>query len=35
MENEMKDAARAMQFERAAGLRDRIKRLKALSLKLG
>jgi excinuclease ABC subunit B len=34
MEAEMKDAARAMQFERAAQLRDRIKRLKALNLRL-
>jgi excinuclease ABC subunit B len=32
MEGDMKDAARAMQFERAADLRDRIKRLKILSL---
>ncbi len=35
MEEEMKDAARNMQFERAAELRDRIKRLKILSLGLG
>jgi excinuclease UvrABC helicase subunit UvrB len=34
MESDMKDAARAMQFERAAELRDRIKRLKVLSLSL-
>jgi excinuclease UvrABC helicase subunit UvrB len=34
MEGEMKDAARAMQFERAAELRDRVKRLKILSLGL-
>ena len=34
MDAEMKDAARAMQFERAAELRDRIKRLKILSLSL-
>jgi excinuclease ABC subunit B len=32
MDAEMKDAARAMQFERAADLRDRIKRLKILKL---
>ncbi len=32
MENEMKDAARALQFERAAELRDRIKRLRVLGL---
>ncbi len=34
MEEEMKAAARAMQFERAADLRDRLKRLKVLSLGL-
>jgi excinuclease ABC subunit B len=34
MEVEMKDAARAMQFEKAAELRDRIKRLKILNLSL-
>jgi excinuclease ABC subunit B len=32
MEGEMKTAARGMQFERAAELRDRIKRLKVLQL---
>ena len=32
--DEMREAARAMQFERAAELRDRIKRLKVLSLGL-
>ncbi len=32
MTEEMREAARAMQFERAAELRDRIKRLKVLSL---
>ena len=34
MSEEMRDAAKAMQFERAAELRDRIKRLKVLSLGL-
>jgi excinuclease ABC subunit B len=34
MEAEMRQAAKAMQFEKAAGLRDRIKRLKVLSLGL-
>ena len=34
MEGEMKEAAKAMQFERAAELRDRVKRLKILSLGL-
>jgi excinuclease ABC subunit B len=34
MSEEMKEAARALQFERAADLRDRIKRLKVLSLGL-
>jgi excinuclease UvrABC helicase subunit UvrB len=34
LETEMKEAARAMQFERAAEIRDRIKRLKVLSLGL-
>jgi excinuclease ABC subunit B len=34
MEAEMRQAAKAMQFEKAAGLRDRIKRLKILSLGL-
>lgn len=34
MTGEMKDAAKAMQFEKAAEIRDRIKRLKALSLGL-
>ena len=34
MGEEMRDAARAMQFETAAQLRDRIKRLKVLSLGL-
>lgn len=34
MEAEMKEAARAMQFEKAAELRDRLKRLKVLSLGL-
>jgi excinuclease ABC subunit B len=34
MEGEMKEAARAMQFERAAELRDRVKRLKILNLSL-
>ncbi|MGK5083073.1 excinuclease ABC subunit UvrB [Bdellovibrionota bacterium FG-1] len=34
METDMKDAARAMQFEKAAELRDRLKRLKMLSLGL-
>ncbi|HUP56018.1 MAG TPA: excinuclease ABC subunit UvrB [Bdellovibrionota bacterium] len=32
MDTEMKDAARALQFERAAELRDRLRRLKMLSL---
>ncbi len=32
MQDEMKEAARALQFEKAADLRDRIKRLKVLSL---
>ncbi|MGZ3696912.1 MAG: excinuclease ABC subunit UvrB [Bdellovibrionota bacterium] len=32
MEAEMKEAARAMQFEKAADLRDRIKRLKVMAL---
>jgi excinuclease ABC subunit B len=32
MEGEMKEAARAMQFERAADLRDRMKQLKILAL---
>ena len=32
MENEMKEAARAMQFEKAAELRDRLKRLKVIKL---
>jgi excinuclease UvrABC nuclease subunit len=34
MSEEMREAARALQFERAADLRDRIKRLKVLSLAL-
>jgi excinuclease ABC subunit B len=34
METEMREAAKAMQFERAAELRDRIKQLKVLSLGL-
>ncbi len=34
MENDMKAAARAMQFEKAAELRDRLKRLKVLKLGL-
>lgn len=34
MEKEMREAAKAMQFERAAELRDRLKRLKLLSLGL-
>jgi excinuclease UvrABC helicase subunit UvrB len=34
MDQEMKDAAKALQFEKAAALRDRIKRLKVLSLGL-
>ena len=34
LEHDMKEAARAMQFERAAEIRDRVKRLKALSLGL-
>ena len=34
MDKEMRDAAKAMQFEKAAELRDRIKRLKMLSLGL-
>ena len=34
MESEMKDAARALQFERAAELRDRLKRLKLLALEI-
>jgi excinuclease ABC subunit B len=34
MESDMKDAARAMQFEKAAELRDRVKRLKILNLSL-
>ena len=33
MEEEMKDSAKAMQFERAAELRDRVKRLRTLSLR--
>jgi excinuclease UvrABC nuclease subunit len=34
LEADMREAARAMRFEEAAQLRDRIKRLKALSLAL-
>jgi len=34
MEDEMRQTAKAMQFEKAAALRDRIKRLKVLSLGL-
>ena len=34
MESDMKDAARAMQFEKAAEMRDRLKRLKMLQLGL-
>jgi excinuclease ABC subunit B len=34
MEQEMKEAAKALQFEKAAALRDRVKRLKILSLGL-
>jgi excinuclease ABC subunit B len=34
MEIEMKEAAKALQFEKAAELRDRVKRLKILSLGL-
>jgi excinuclease ABC subunit B len=34
MENDMKEAARALQFERAAELRDRVRRLKMLGLAL-
>jgi excinuclease ABC subunit B len=34
MENEMRKAAKEMEFERAAGLRDRIRNLKFLQLKL-
>jgi excinuclease ABC subunit B len=34
MQEDMKDAARELQFEKAASLRDRIKRLKVLSLGL-
>jgi excinuclease ABC subunit B len=34
METDMKDAARALQFERAAELRDRVRRLKMLGLAL-
>ncbi|MBC7692442.1 MAG: excinuclease ABC subunit UvrB [Methylotenera sp.] len=34
MESDMKDAARAMQFEKAAEMRDRLKRLKMLQLAL-
>ena len=34
METDMKEAARALQFERAAELRDRVRRLKMLGLAL-
>ncbi|MBL7715320.1 MAG: excinuclease ABC subunit UvrB [Bdellovibrionales bacterium] len=34
MENEMREAARAMNFEKAADLRDRVKRIRALALML-
>jgi excinuclease UvrABC helicase subunit UvrB len=35
METEMRNLAKSLQFEEAAKLRDRIKRIKALSLGLG